>query len=125
MSKSTTLSAQIAALMATVADQQARIDAMLASAQTPSTTTVKPSDFRIVIVRDIKPKRDGARRYSQIEVYDNTTGKRIVDALIDTERDFGRRKGDEGDQTVIYASRRKTPASVTTPTASAQAENPF
>lgn len=114
MSKSSTLSAQIAALMATVADQQARIDALLASAQTPSTTTVKPSDFRIVIVRDIKPKRDGARRYSQIEVYDNTTGKRIVDALIDTERDFGRRKGDEGDQTVIYASRRKPRTSAPT-----------
>lgn len=112
MSKSTTAS-KIDALIAEIAAQKQQIAELMAAASKPSAPAREPSDFRIVIVRDIKPTRDGARRYSQIEVYDNRTGERLVDALIDNENGYGKRK-DGGDQTVIYASRRKARTAVTT-----------
>lgn len=123
MSKSTNAS-KIDALLAEVAAQKQQIAELMEAAKKPSAPALEPSDFRIVIVRDIPSKRDG-RTYSQVEVYDNRTGERLVDALIDNERGYGKRK-DGGDQFIIYATRRKTPASVITPAAApAQAENPF
>lgn len=123
MSKSTNAS-KIDALLAEVAAQKQQIAELMEAAKKPSAPALEPSDFRIVIVRDIPSKRDG-RPYSQVEVYDNRTGERLVDALIDNERGYGKRK-DGGDQFIIYATRRKQPASVTTPAAApAQAENPF
>jgi hypothetical protein len=123
MSKSTNAS-KIDALLAEVAAQKQQIAELMEAAKKPSAPALEPSDFRIVIVRDIPSKRDDSRTYSQVEVYDNRTGERLVDALIDNERGYGKRK-DGGDQFIIYATRRKTPASVTTPAAAAQAENPF
>lgn len=108
MSKSTSMSAKIAALTALVEEQRAMIETL---AKRPPVAAQRRSDFRIVIVRDIPSKRDGGT-YSQIEVYDNLTGERIVDAFIDREIAAGKRQ-DGGNQAVVYASRRKTQAAAT------------
>ena len=99
MSKNATIVAQIAALTAKIEEQAALINALKSAAP----VVRKPSDWKIVIVRDVPSKSGGTHR--TIEVYNNATGERIVNAFLDSDTDQGTRS-DGGKQRVLYASNR-------------------